>query len=74
MMSIDLLKSYVPEPRAQQVLEMIGVSTRRGTDMVDQVLTFARGVEGRRTKVDLGLVAREVVKIWLEVRAFPEPH
>nr|WP_265593890.1 PAS domain S-box protein [Haloferula sp. BvORR071] len=63
MMSIDLLKSYSPEPRAQQVLEMIGVSTRRGADMVDQVLTFARGVEGRRTKVDLGLVALEVVKI-----------
>jgi PAS domain S-box-containing protein len=51
MMSIDLLKQSVTAPDDQELLDTIAVSSRRGADMVAQVLSFARGMGGRRIQV-----------------------
>jgi PAS domain S-box-containing protein len=51
MMSIDLLKQTVTAPDDQELLDTIAVSSRRGADMVAQVLSFARGMGGRRIQV-----------------------
>ena len=51
MMSIELLKTLSREPQAQSILETIEVSARRGADIVRQVLSFARGLEGERIEV-----------------------
>ena len=51
MMSIDILKSDSDSPETKQILETIGVSAKRGADIVRQVLTFARGMEGERIEV-----------------------
>lgn len=51
MLSIGLLKSMVQEKNAREVLETIDVSARRGADIVQQVLSFARGIEGHQVQV-----------------------
>jgi PAS domain S-box-containing protein len=51
LLSIDLLKTISDEPRAKKMLETIEVSAKRGADIVRQVLSFARGLEGQRIEV-----------------------
>lgn len=51
IMSIDLLRLTHQDARTQKVLSTIETSARRGADMVRQILTFARGVEGERVKI-----------------------
>jgi PAS domain S-box-containing protein len=70
MMSIDLLKMSVKEPKALEILSMIGTSARRGADMVSQVLSFARGMEGRRVSLQVKHSVQELLKIAGE--AFPK--
>lgn len=55
MMSIELLQlEDINSTRNAKVLEIIQASSRRGADLVRQVLTFARGIEGKRMTVQLG--------------------
>ena len=51
MMSIDILKTTTEDPQAKSILETIEVSAKRGADIVRQVLSFARGLEGERIEV-----------------------
>jgi len=51
MMSIEILKTTSEHPQATRILETIEVSAKRGADIVRQVLSFARGVEGERVEV-----------------------
>jgi len=51
MMSIDILKATSDTPQTKQILETIEVSAKRGADIVRQVLSFARGLEGERIEV-----------------------
>ncbi len=52
VMSIELLKRLaVDRPEATTLLESIEVSARRGTDIVRQVLLFARGTKGEQVRV-----------------------
>ena len=51
MMSIDILKSTVGNAQACEILETIEVSAKRGADIVRQVLSFARGLDGERIEV-----------------------
>jgi len=51
VMSIGVLRSIVRDPRAKVLLEAIESSAQHGTDVVRQVLTFARGLEGQRIEV-----------------------
>ncbi len=70
MMSIDLLKNYMIDPRGLEILGMISSSARRGADMVSQVLSFARGVEGRKIKLHIKHLLPELISIVEE--AFPK--
>jgi PAS domain S-box-containing protein len=51
MMSIDILKLTAQDPQAKTILKTIEVSAKRGADIVRQVLSFARGLEGARTEI-----------------------
>ena len=51
MMSIDILKTMSDNPQAMKILETIEVSAKRGADIVRQVLSFARGMEGERIEI-----------------------
>ena len=63
MMSLDLLKAKFTDPASQDLLGILGTSAARGADMVRQVLSFARGVEGQRIQVQVGPLIREIEKI-----------
>ena len=51
MLSIALLKEISKDPKAVRILKTIEVSARRGADIVRQVLSFSRGMEGERIEV-----------------------
>ena len=63
MMSIELLKMNERDPQRIELLTTIEGSAKRGADMVRQVLSFARGVEGRQMDVRVGLLIGEIKKI-----------
>lgn len=62
LMSIELLKGDLTESERDEILTTVEGSARRGASMVRQVLTFARGVEGERTAVDIALLIKGVEK------------
>jgi PAS domain S-box-containing protein len=51
LMSIDILRDACIDPQASTILETIEVSAKRGADIVRQVLSFARGIEGERIEI-----------------------
>ncbi|PIQ63346.1 MAG: hybrid sensor histidine kinase/response regulator [Bacteroidetes bacterium CG12_big_fil_rev_8_21_14_0_65_60_17] len=60
VMGVDLLRAVVDNPKMVPVIENIGKSAERGTSLVRQVLSFARGVDGSRMPVLLTHIVREV--------------
>ena len=56
--SIELLKQRHPEEAA--TLDLLAQSTKRGSSMVRQLLTFARGRDGERASVDGRRLVREM--------------
>jgi PAS domain S-box-containing protein len=62
-MGVGLLKMYEPGPRALPVIETIERSANRGVNLVKQVLSFARGVEGSRVALHAGPIMHEIESI-----------
>ena len=63
MMSLDLLNTKFVDTASQELISMIRSSAQRGAAMVSQVLSFARGVEGKRVELQLAHVVRDLEKI-----------
>lgn len=63
MMSIGMLQEDEHDAERLEVLATIEASAKRGAEMIRQVLTFARGAEGRRVEVQLGPLVHDIVKI-----------
>ena len=63
MMSIELLKETSTDPLSANILKTIEVSAKRGADIVRQVLSFARGLEGERVEVQLKHLLNEIQSI-----------
>jgi PAS domain S-box-containing protein len=63
LMAIGLLVESERDPERLDILSTLETSAKRGADMVQQVLSFARGVEGRRLEVEPGAVLRDVERI-----------
>lgn len=70
MMSIDLLAADETDAGRLAMLSTIEASARRGADMVRQILSFARGMEGRRVDVQPSDLLRDIEKIARET--FPK--
>lgn len=65
LLSIEMLQTGEwddPEAR-RETLETIEASATRGAEMVQQVLVFARGVEGSRVSVDLHRVVADLSRV-----------
>ncbi|ODT63281.1 hypothetical protein ABS71_14490 [bacterium SCN 62-11] len=60
IMSVEYLRAAFTDPEDLEVIEMMAASAQRGADMVRQVLTFARGVEGQRMEVQLTTLLKEI--------------
>jgi PAS domain S-box-containing protein len=63
MLSIDMLKSFAVEPHTKSILETIELSARRGSDIVQQVLSFARGMEGQRIVIQPKYLLKDIEHI-----------
>ena len=63
LMAIQMLQMKVDDPGTLQWLEMLQANAERGADMVKQVLSFARGVEGERVALQPKHLVKEVIKI-----------
>jgi CheY-like chemotaxis protein len=49
--SIEILKMTETDERTHKILETIERSSQRGADIVRQVLSFARGIQGKRVQI-----------------------
>jgi PAS domain S-box-containing protein len=63
MMSIDILRNKYAEEKDAAMLDMLSSSAQRGADLVKQVLSFARGVEGEHAVVQILHIVKEIEKI-----------
>jgi PAS domain S-box-containing protein len=61
--ALDLLRMRFPDPESQELLSILSSSAQHGADMVQQVLSFARGVEGRRMEVQVKHLILEIERI-----------
>ncbi|MBD2501556.1 hybrid sensor histidine kinase/response regulator [Anabaena azotica] len=64
------LKFPDADERTQHLLEILEINAKRGADLVKQVLSFARGVEGKRITLQVKHLIVEVAKILKET--FPK--
>jgi len=60
LMGADLLKLTARDEQVKQQLDSIVESAKRGADIVKQVLTFARGIEGERIPIEPKHVIKEM--------------
>lgn len=63
MLAVETLLSKQVDATTHDLLTMIESNAKRGADMANQVLTFARGAEGGRANLDPGRIIKEVGKI-----------
>ncbi|HEX7175667.1 MAG TPA: PAS domain S-box protein [Pyrinomonadaceae bacterium] len=63
LMAVQMLQVKVDDPGVLQWLEILQSNAERGADMVKQVLSFARGVEGERVALQPKHLVKEVIKI-----------
>jgi signal transduction histidine kinase len=63
ILAIDLLKLRVHDAYSQELLGLMDASSQRGVAMVKQVLSFARGVEGKRVPLSACRLVQELDKI-----------
>lgn len=58
------------DERTRHILEILEINAKRGADLVKQVLSFARGVEGKRITLQLRHIIVELAKVLKET--FPK--
>ena len=65
LLTAQLLQMKLTEidPRSRQMLKMVETNTKRGAALVTQVLSFARGVEGNHTVLQIRHLIREIQQI-----------
>lgn len=63
IMGAELLQHSRDEARRKMLIETILASAQRGTDMVRQILSFARGSQNPAGPVQIGSLLKEMVKI-----------
>ncbi len=66
LMSVDMLEMNGPDPETKRWLEVIRENSERGANLVRQVLTFARGMEGERIPVQARHIVKDLIKILQE--------
>lgn len=70
LMSVQLLQKKLPDSQSQQILQTLENNVKRGANLLKQVLSFARGVEGKRTIVQIQPLINEIEQII--VQTFPK--
>jgi PAS domain S-box-containing protein len=63
LLSVQLLKEDVKEPALVECLDTLNESAMRAAALVQQVLSFARGVDGRHVQVDVHHLMDDLLKM-----------
>jgi nitrogen-specific signal transduction histidine kinase/CheY-like chemotaxis protein len=63
MLSQELLREKITDEESQKYLNIIERSTQRGASLMKQVMSYARGVEGERTALQLKHLISEIRQI-----------
>ena len=66
LMAIDMLQLKATDEASRKWLDVLRTNAERGGNMVQQVLSFARGVEGERVALQPKHLIKEIVKILRE--------
>jgi nitrogen-specific signal transduction histidine kinase len=66
LMAIDMLQLKTTDESSRKWLDVLRTNAARGGDMVRQVLSFARGVEGERVALQPKHMIKEIIKILRE--------
>jgi PAS domain S-box-containing protein len=66
LMAIDMLQLKTTDESSRKWLDVLRTNAERGGNMVRQVLSFARGVEGERVALQPKHLIKEIVKILKE--------
>lgn len=70
LMSLELLRMHCPDPESEDLLHTLLLSAQRGADLVKQLLSFSRGIEGERVVVNVAHILRDLNRVIREV--FPK--
>lgn len=63
MMAVGMLQMRSQDPDTRRWLDVIKENSERGASLVQQVLTFARGMKGERVTVQLKHLIKDLVKV-----------
>ncbi|MEA5622381.1 PAS domain S-box protein [Nostoc sp. UHCC 0251] len=63
LMSVQMLQKKLPDSQSQQILQTLENNVRRGANLLKQVLSFARGIESKRTIVQIQPLMAEIEQI-----------
>ena len=66
LMAVDMLRLKTTDESSKKWLDVLRTNAERGGNMVRQVLSFARGVEGERVALQPKHLVKEIVKILRE--------
>lgn len=69
-MSIRALKPKLKDKQSRTILSLLEASSKRGVDLVRQIMNFARGIEGERMELDLAIIMMELESVM--GRTFPK--
>ncbi|MEH2447906.1 MAG: PAS domain S-box protein [Nostoc sp.] len=70
LMSVQLLQKKLPDSQSQQILQTLENNVKRGANLLKQVLSFARGIEGKQTIVQIQPLMAEIEQIIAQI--FPK--
>nr|WP_290224679.1 response regulator [Trichocoleus desertorum] len=63
LMSVQLLEKKNQDPQSRHLLSILETNTKRSADLVKQVLSFARGLEGEHTLLQIKHLLVEIEQI-----------
>ncbi|HWQ96147.1 MAG TPA: PAS domain S-box protein [Candidatus Methylomirabilis sp.] len=66
MLSLQMLKQKLNDKQSQKLLDILENNSRRSADLIKQVLSFSRGIEGERTPLAAKHLILEIEKITKE--------
>jgi two-component system cell cycle sensor histidine kinase/response regulator CckA len=63
MMSLQMLKEKFKDEQSQKLLTILERNSQRSADLIKQVLSFSRGIEGERNPLQVAHIITEIEKI-----------
>ncbi len=70
LLAPPLLREAIRDPDTRNMVDLIETSTKRGAEIIKQLLTFSRGLKGERVPLQLSLLVREMRSLMRET--FPK--